>query len=66
MKTETSKQQRIDFSSYDREHYIKVVCRTCGKEWLYPKQYEKEFDADHPLENCSYCKNNIMLRLRNL
>lgn len=54
------------FPPYDKEKYIKVVCRLCGAEWLYPKQYEKEFDADHPLENCSYCKRNQMYRLRNV
>ena len=43
---------------YDETKYIKVVCRLCGTEWLYPKQYEKEFDAEHPLENCAYCKRN--------
>lgn len=42
--------------NYDRTKYIKVVCRLCGSEWLYPKQYEKLFDAEHPLENCAYCK----------
>lgn len=53
------------FLSYDKTKYIKVVCRLCGSEWLYPKQYEKEFDAEHPLENCSYCKCNPIFKLRN-
>ena len=35
---------------------IIVVCRTCGEKWFYPKQYEQCFDADHPLENCAFCK----------
>lgn len=51
---------------YDKTKYIKVVCRLCGSEWLYPKQYEKQFDAEHPLENCSYCKRNEMYKLRNI
>ena len=49
----------------DEAKYIKVVCRLCGSEWLYPKHYEKEFDVEHPLENCSYCQRSLILRLRN-
>ena len=49
---------------YDKTKYIKVVCRLCGTEWLYPKQYEKCFDDAHPLENCAYCKTNPMFRLK--
>ena len=58
--------QQIIFPHYDRTKYIKVVCRLCGSEWLYPKQYGKEFDAEHPLENCAYCKRNPTIRLRNV
>ena len=45
--------------SYDRSQYFLVVCRLCGSEWLYPMQYEGMFDAEHPLENCAYCKRSI-------
>lgn len=58
--------QQIVFPPYDKTKYIKVVCRLCGAEWLYPKRYEKEFDAEHPLENCAYCKRNLMFGLRNI
>jgi hypothetical protein len=58
--------QPIDSNSYDKSKWIKVVCRLCGTEWLYPKQYESLFDAKHPLENCAYCKRNPMLNLRNI
>lgn len=54
----------IDYPTYDKTKYIKVTCRLCGQEWLYPKQYEKEFDAEHPLENCAFCKQNPMFRLK--
>ena len=47
---------RPSFPPYDKTKYIKVVCRLCGSEWLYPKQYEQVFDAEHPLDNCAYCK----------
>lgn len=39
-----------------KDDRIIVVCRTCGEKWFYPKQYEQCFDADHPLENCAFCK----------
>lgn len=58
--------QQIYKYNYDKSKWIKVVCCLCGQEWLYPKQYEREFDAERPLENCAYCKRNPMLRLRNL
>jgi hypothetical protein len=35
--------------------YMKVVCRLCGEEWLYPPNLVEEFDSDHSLE-CAYCK----------
>ena len=34
---------------------VVVACRNCGTEWIYPKRYKNMFDADCPLELCSYC-----------
>lgn len=56
--------QQIDLPSYDKTEYIKVTCRLCGTEWLYPKQYEKSFDDKHPLENCAYCKRDPLFKLK--
>jgi hypothetical protein len=55
-----------DDYNYDKSKWIKVKCRLCGQEWLYPKRYEKVFNAEYPLENCGFCRSNPMLRLRNL
>ena len=52
------------FNSYDETEFIKVVCRICGTTWLYPKRYESQFDAEHPLENCAYCKRYPILQFR--
>ena len=56
-------ENKMIFPPYDESRYVLVVCRLCGQEWLYPKQYEKEFDSQHPLDNCAYCKRNQMFRL---
>lgn len=50
--------------TYDKNEWVLVVCRLCGSEWLYPKKYEKMFDAEHPLENCPYCRRNPMYQMR--
>ena len=59
-----SRTEKLQTSTFDREDYVIVVCRLCGSEWWYPKQYEREFDADHPLENCAFCRRNSLYRLR--
>lgn len=46
-------------AGFIEENYILVVCRLCGAKWFYLKQYAKEFDAEHPLENCPFCKRNL-------
>lgn len=38
-----------------KEGYVKVVCRLCGQEWLYPEEMAKQFDSEHGLE-CAYCR----------
>lgn len=43
--------------------YVKVVCRLCGEEWLYPPNLAKGFDSNNGLE-CAYCKNKSSIKLK--
>lgn len=48
----------VDVSTYstlEDEGWVKIVCRLCGQEWLYPPDLARCFDEEHLLE-CSYCK----------
>lgn len=42
--------------------YVKITCRICGEEWLFPPKMAQQFDSEHGFE-CPYCTRKLHIPL---